>query len=320
VIDLGYLAQYRILPSAPWQRVVAAAYQPLERLTRTRLVFHDFQPPPRPVIYASNSSQKYDFLSFRSAMWARRVPVATITKAKNYHVAWMRPVMEHTGVVPLASKGYVILRDTTAVLGRRLTEDEYRALRDHLDDDRALPETPAFVALQSTRRDILGVAFDPSHTTLRKVWQQVYQSLLGEALRLSREALHAGHSLHIYPEGTVSSRLGRGRIGAMMFAQALGAEVLPVGIGGARGAFVGQTPLVRGGDIDFRFGTAYRPDLGALPDDFRAFDPVHERRDRAVLQAATDDLMARINTLLPPELQHRPDHGPDGTRGTRRFL
>jgi hypothetical protein len=96
---------------------VAATYQPLERLTGTRLALEGFTPPTTPVIYASNSSQKYDFLSFRSAMWARGVPIATITKAKNYHVAWMRPVMENTGVIPLASKGYVILRDVTDTVG-----------------------------------------------------------------------------------------------------------------------------------------------------------------------------------------------------------
>ena len=320
MIDLGYLARYRILPSAPWQRAVAAAYQPLERLTRTRLIFHDFQPPPRPVIYASNSSQKYDFLTFRSAMWARDLPVATITKAKNYHVAWMRPVMENTGVVPLASKGYVILRDATAALGRRPTEDEYRALRDHLDRDEPLPDAPPFLTLRTRPRDILGRPFDPATTSLRAAWQAVYSALLGEAVRLCREAVAAGHSIHIYPEGTVSSRLSAGRIGAMMFAQSLGLPIVPVGISGAREAFRGATPLLRGGTIDFRFGAAYRPDLSDLPADFRAFDPAHERRDRDVLQRATDDLMTRINGLLAPDYQRRDDHVPDGTRGTKRFL
>jgi 1-acyl-sn-glycerol-3-phosphate acyltransferase len=320
MIDLGYLARYRILPDRRWQRVVAATFMPIEAATRTRLVLHDFAAPVAPVLYASNSSQKYDFLTFRSAMWARDLPIATITKAKNYHVAWMRPVMEHTAVVPLASKGYVILRDATATLGRRPTEDEYRSLRDHLDRDEALPDTAAFLTLRTRPRDILGRPFDPATTYLRAAWQGVYGALLGEALRLCREAIAGGHSIHIYPEGTVSSRLGRGRIGAMMFAQALGIPVVPVGISGAREAFHGGTPLLRGGTIDFRFGPAYTPDLSALPADFRAFDPAHERRDRDVLQRATDDLMDRINGLLAPDYQRRDDHVPDGTRGTKRFL
>lgn len=320
MIDLAYLARYRILPDRRWQRAVAAVFRPMEAATGTRLVLHGFTPPASPVLYASNSSQKYDFLTFRSAMWARGLPVATITKAKNYHVAWMRPVMENTGVIPLASKGYVILRDATATLGRRPTEAEYRALRDHLDAGAPLPDGPDLAPLRARPRDILGVAFDPAGEPLRAAWQRAYRELLGGAVRLAREAAAAGHSVHIYPEGTVSSRLGPGRIGAVMFARALGLPLVPVGMSGAREAFRGQTPLLRGGAIDFRFGAPYRPDLADLPDDFRPFDPEHERLHRPALQRATDDLMGRIDALLAPDYQRREGFTPDGTRGTKRFL
>lgn len=320
MIDLPYLSRYRVLPSASWQRAVAAVYLPMEALTRTRMAFEGFSPPASPVLYASNSSQKYDFTAFRSAMWARSLPIATITKAKNYHIGWMRRLMEHIGVVPLASKGYVILRDASAVLQRRPTEAEYRALRDHLDGDTPLSDAPELRALGDMSRDILGVRFDPATQTLREAWRGVYRALLGESLRLCREAVAAGHSIHIYPEGTVSSRLGPGRIGAVQFAHALGLALVPVGINGARRAYVGQTPLLRGGEMVFRFGEAYHPDLRALPEDFCAFDPAHERRHRDTLQAATDALMGRIDALLSPELQRRADHVPDGTQGTKRFL
>ncbi len=320
MIDLGYLQRYKILPSAHWERTVATAYLPMERLSGTRLELHGFAPPATPVIYASNSTQKYDFLSFRSAMWARRVPLVMITKAKNYHVRWMRPVMEHTGVVPLASKGYVLLRDVSDTVGRRPTEDEYRALRAHLDLDAPLPDTPLAAALRSKRRDILGVAFDPSGSSLRDAWRATYRALLGESLRLAREAVAAGHSLHIYPEGTVSSRLGRGRIGAVTFARALGIPLAPAGISGSRDVYIGQTPMLRGGTLRLRFGEPWHPDLAELPDDFRPFDPEHEREHRAVLQSATDALMDRINALIDPACQRQEGHVPDGTRGTRRFL
>lgn len=320
MIDLGYLASYRILPSARWERAVAAMYLPLERLTGTRLSLEGFEPPASPVLFASNSTQKYDFLSFRSAMWARGVPLTMITKAKNYHVRWMRPVMENTGVVPLASRGYVLLRDVTDTVGRRPTEDEYRALRDHLDEGVPLADTPLTRALRERPRSILGVAYDPAALSLRSAWQQTYRALLGESLRLARAAVEAGSSLHIYPEGTVSSRLGRGRIGAVSFARGLGLPIVPAGISGAREVYVGQTPWLRGGTLRLRFGEAYRPELSALPDDFRPFDPDHERAHRATLQAATDDLMQRLNALIDPACQRAEGHVGDGTRGTKRFL
>lgn len=259
-------------------------------------------------------------MTFRSAMRRAGQRVVTVTKARNYHSPAMRPVLERTGVVPLASRGYVILVDASRVLGRRPTEDEYRAMRDHLDRDAPLPDDAAFDALRSRPRDVLGVRFEPSREALRATWRRVYRALLGEALRLSREAVAAGFSVQMYPEGTVSSRLGRGRIGAMTFAKALGVEVVPAGMSGCREVFRGATLGLRGGTVDLRFGEAYTPDLSGLADDFEPFDPDHEDRARPVLQRATDDLMGRLDALLAPAYQRREGHEPEGTRGTRRFL
>ena len=162
--------------------------------------------------------------------------------------------------------------------------------------------------------------FDPATRSLREVWRAVYRALLGEALRFAREAVAAGLSIQIYPEGTVASRLGQGRIGVMLFAHALGVPVVPAGMSGCREVFRGASAALRAGTVDVRFGAPHRPDLTALPEGFRAFDPDHEDQHRAALQGATDALMTRLDALLAPAYQHRDDHLHDGTVGTRRFL
>jgi 1-acyl-sn-glycerol-3-phosphate acyltransferase len=320
MLDLAYLRRYRVLPDARWESAVALAFLGMERLTGTRVTAHGFTPPPGPVLYATNSTQKYDFLTFRGVMRRARQPVVTVTKAKSYHSRALEPVLAQTGVIPLASRGYVILVDAERVAGRRLTDAEYRACRDHLDRDAPLPQGAPFDALQARARDVLGLPFDPSRSTLRQCWRAVYAALLGEALRFARESVAAGHSVHIYPEGTVASRLGQGRVGAMMFAHALGVPVVPAGMSGCREVFRGQSMALRGGAVEVRFGEAYHPDLSALPADFRPFHPDDEDAYRPTLQRATDALMARLDGLLAPAYQHRADHPHDGSVGTRRFV
>lgn len=320
MLELDYFARYRVLPQPRWEAAVTGAFQAAEALGGARVVLHGFTAPASPVLYAPNSTQKYDFMTFRSAMQRIRQRVVTVTKAKSYHSRAAEPVLARTGVIPLASRGYVILLDAARTLGRRPTDEEYRACRDHLDRGDALPATAFFDVLQSRPRSVSGLPFDPSRSTLRVCWRDAYRALLGEALRLARESIAAGWSVQIYPEGTVASRLGRGRIGTMLFAQALGVPIVPAGMSGCREAFRGQSIVPRRGTIDVRFGEAYRPDFSGLPSSFRAFDPDDEEAHRPALQRATDDLMERLDTLLAPAYQHRADHAHDGTVGTRRFL
>lgn len=320
MLDLDYLARYRVLPQPRWEGAVTVAYQAVEARAGVRAVLHGFVAPGGPVLYATNSTQKYDFMTFRSVMSRARQRVVTVTKARSYHSRAFEPVLARTGTIPLASRGYVILRDAARVAGRRPTEEEYRACRDHLDRGDALPETAFFEALSSRPRGVLGLPFDPSRTTLRACWRDAYRALLGEALRLAREAVAAGCSVQIYPEGTVASRLGRGRIGAVVLARALGVPVVPAGMSGCREVFRGQSIVPRRGTVELRFGDAFRPDLSELPAGFRAFDPDDEDAHRPALQRATDDLMARLDALLSPECRHLAGHAHDGTVGTRRFL
>ncbi len=55
-------------------------------------------------------------------------------------------MLAHCGVIPLAARGYVLLVGAERVAGRRLTEAEHRACRDHIDRGVPLPPGEPFDA------------------------------------------------------------------------------------------------------------------------------------------------------------------------------
>lgn len=319
MLDRAFFARYRVLPERRWEQSVIGAFRLVRRATSTRVDVLDFRRPAAPVIFASNSTQKYDFMPFRMIAEEQNLPVVTVTKAKNYHSP-MRVILERTGVVPIASKGYLLAIDFSQVHGRRPEEHEYRALRRFLDQGEELPDSAVFTALQERARSILGYDFDPSRSSYRATLREIYRGMMAETVRLSREAVAAGFHIHMYPEGTVSSRLGQGRNGVVQLARALALPIVPLAMSGCREVFAGQSVMLRGGAMELRFGEAFYPDFSALSADFCPFDPEHERLHGATLQAATDALMERLDVLLWPSLRRAEGFLPDGTSGVRRFL
>jgi len=319
MLDRSFFEGYRVCPSRPWERAVATAWTAMERVTRTRVRFENLEALPKtPALIATNSTQKYDFMPIRAELKRRGIPTVTVTKGKNYHQPVMAFLLERLGVVPLASRGYLILVDFRALFGRRPHDDEYRALRSHLDAGTELPAHLA--ALDRTARTLLGYAFDPAQERWRDLVHRVYACVMAETRRLASIAVRAGHHVQMYPEGTVSSRLGTGRIGAVQLAWALKLPIVPAGMSGCPDAFRGGAPLLKGGDVVVRFGAPYALPGELLPPGFAPFEPEHEARHRPALDAATQDLMRRIDGLLDEPFQSRAGFVSSGTQGTHRFL
>lgn len=276
-----------------------------------------------PVILAQNHTHRHDFLPLRHWLYTRHhLNVSSWIKLRAFNEnPYMRAFLEHTGNVPVGSLGYVLAGDFVHTIGRRPDEDEYRALREHMDDGALLPDTPVFRALLETPRSLMDLPFDPAQTTYREAVQRCTTLMLEASLRLARRAFAAGQHLHIYPEGLISGRLQRGHSGWVAMALALGVPVVPVGVSHTRESFRRTSPRPDArSHVTIRFGEAIHVPRDLVPEGFRPFHPEDMRAHAETFQALTDDLMDRLNDLLDPGYQRKAGYQHDGLEGVDRFL
>lgn len=113
-----------------------------------------------------------------------------------------------------------------------------------------------------------------------------------DAFRLAQRILDEGHVLFVFPEGTRSpdGALQEARDGVALLALRTGAQIVPIGIGGAHRVWPkGQRLPHPGGHVTVRVG---RP--------FRAADALPPGTDRKSAKGlATTLIMRRIAALLP---------------------
>ena len=244
--------------------------------------------PREPVLFAMNSTHPWDFLLLRRETRRRSVRVLSIAKAKYLHQALPRLVFRHGSVLPIGSRGYIIVRDAVTLLQRPIRGEEYAALRDAVDGG----EESVSELFQSSR-DLIGWGHDPAKLGYGSAVRATYEDMMRDAVQLAGRAIAQSRSLHIYPEGTVRERLGPGRNGAVQLALALSIPIVPVGLSNARAVF---QPGSRGNAI-LRFGQPI--DLTA-PSGFLPFNSAHERLHHDAFHRMTTDLMERISELLEP--------------------
>ncbi len=273
--------------------------------------------PAGPAIFAPNHTHKFDFFPVRCALLDLGVHLMTWIKARDYQHPVMRWMLGKGGNIPLVSRGFLIASDFVEVHGRKPTENEYRALRLHVDEGTAL-DAPMAARLAAPRR-IAGVEVDLARG-YRLAVRHAYRVLMEEALRLARLGRDAGRHQHIYPQGATSRQLTPGHPGVVQAALALGIPIIPLGVSGCREIFVGKGhPFTRGGRVTVRVGPPFEVSRTLVPEGFRPFHPDDEEAHRLVLQAETDRLMEVINGLCEPAYRWADDVHSDARRGVARF-
>lgn len=323
MLDLRRLKRMRIRP-VPWGQVVVAnlALSWDYRLPRrTQIVLEGLgHLPERAGFIAMNHTDRYNYWPFQYALYRQRDRfTATWVKGKYYENAGVAKFMDLTGNIPLPSRGYVITTEFRKQLGRPPKGEEYRALRDFVDRrpgaDLATggDAVTGFVATRGGPDEFL-TAFD-----------ELFDQMMDEVIRLNREALEAGLHVLVFPQGTRSIRLSRGHTGMMQLAQHLGAHITPVGCSGSDKVYPGGSPFAKGGHIVYRIGEVLPldgPDLGPhrVRAPFRPFSREATTRHGDAFQAATDVVMDHINGLVDPEYQWSEDQRSGGVQGMNRFV
>ena len=328
MLDLATLKRIKLSSRPIWQRVIAGALVVNYRW-RTKIEVEGLDNiPDEPVIYAMNHTDRYNYWPFQLMLYRRCDRfTATWVKGKYYENRGVGYFMQKTNNLPAVSRGYLITRDFVSTMGRRPDETEYRLLRDWVDGvargegPSEAPDVPE--ELLTTGRDMLGRAFEPAQESYPQAIQAVFHAMTGLFLDLHDEAFGLGLDLLVFPQGTRSKRLSRGRIGLAEIALHYKKTVVPVGCSGSDVVYPGGSPFAKAGRVVYRIGEPLSyEDMAAfhIGRPFIPFDPLAERAHAPVFQAYVDRVMARINDLVDPEYRfHEQDDG-DGVRGADRFL
>ncbi|MBX3276014.1 MAG: 1-acyl-sn-glycerol-3-phosphate acyltransferase [Sandaracinaceae bacterium] len=278
--------------------------------------------PEHPVVLAMNHTDNFNYwpLQYELHRLMRRY-TATWVKGKNYESPLVRRFMLVTNNIPVASRGYVVTRDFLNVMGRRPTADEYRALRDAVDeggltDARAIPRP-----VLEQERDMLGRRFWPHRESYAEAVDALMNLFHARFVEKNREAMRLGLDILVFPQGTRSVRLSRGHIGIAQLALHLDVPIVPVGCSGSDLVYPSRSALARPGRIVYRIGEPMR-DWGALrpTEPFAPFTRAAESAHRARFQAVVDRVMDAIDGLVDEPYRYSEDRVSDGTEGTRRFV
>jgi len=287
--------------------------------------------PNEPVIYAMNHTDRFNYFPFMYKMWKLEQRYITVwVKGKYYESPLVGTFMELTSNLPTVSRGYIITKDFTLTMGRRPTQAEYDTLRTLVNNEAAPDGDPSTVDLSAlpselleTQRDILGLDFDPRERSYATAINRVFTAMMAEFVRLNERSFELGLDLLVFPQGTRSIRLPRGRIGMMEVALRYKKTIVPIGCNGCDHVYTGSLPIGKSGSIVYRVGDPIPYDElwdFHIGEDYAPFSAEAEHKHRDKFQGAVDLVMDRINDLLDPEYQFSDDLQSTGVRGTSRFI
>ena len=331
MLDLDRLDRIKLHRRPGFQRAVATAILgPNYRFPPgVEIVFegtHNI--PDEPVVFAMNHTDRFNYWPFQYKHWRQHDRfTATWVKGKYYEERGVGFLMEHANNIPTVSRGYLITKDFISTLGRRPTDAEYKAVRGW---GNALvrggaAETPALIPrpLLTGSRSVLGRWYYPRRESYAQALDRLFRMMMSRFVQLNERAAALGLDLLVFPQGTRSVRLTRGRPGLSQIVMHLGRAVVPVGCSGSDKLYPGSVPFAKPGRVVYRFGAPIRRENAAAwvdGDSFEPFSAEAERDHTSEFQAYIDDVMARIEELVDPEYRFASGDGSDAVVGSNRFV
>lgn len=331
-----------MLDLARLDRIELSAKPIVQRLVGTLVLAPNYDLPPRvriefegvnnvpdePVIFAMNHTDRFNYWPLQYALWRRRGRyTATWVKGKYYETPVVGFFMEMTNNIPTVSRGYLITKDFIKCLGRRPSNAEYTAVRAWVNavsrGESVPPPAEAPREILERPRDILGVRFYPQRESYAAAIDGLFRRMMRRFVELNEEAAELGLDLLIFPEGTRSVRLSKGRPGLAQIAMHLERTVVPVGCNGTDLIYPGSSPFARSGRAVYRFGAPVRPEDSVAWVDrgtFAPFTAEAEREHQKAFQAYVDDIIERIDPLLDERYQFGVTPDSESVVGSDRFV
>ncbi len=287
--------------------------------------------PEEPVILAMNHTDKYNYFPFQLWLWRACDRFTAVWVKGKYYENWFTAAfLEKTNQLPTISRGYIISKDFVAATGRQPTADEYEAARDWVDAsaagraEQARPATGVLPeALLAGPRNVLGHPFDPDKQDWASYVDSTFRIMMQRFVALNEQAARVGLDIMIFPQGTRSRRLLRGRIGLSQIALHLKLPIVPIGCNGSDVLYPGASPWAKKGRAVYRIGEpiAYE-DIARfhIDEPFAPFSPDAETKHAERFQGLADFVTDRIEALLDEPYRRAQEAGQDALQGVDRFL
>jgi len=278
-----------------------------------------------PFIFAVNHTDRYNYFPAMYPLYMKGRVVSFWAKGKYYENPILGGILSHLGTLPTVSRGYIIAKDFKQLRGRTPGGEEYRILREVVESSgdaknaSGVPEE-----IYKRRRNILGYEFDPDMESYGEAVNNLFVKMMKIFVELHSQSFKKGRDLFIFPEGTRSKTLLKGRPGigqiALYFKDY---PILPIGCSGSDKLYPGSSPFAKKGRVLLRCGdliTGKDLEQFAIGEDFTPFTPEAEAKWGANFQGVADVVMERINELIEPEYRFGADRESGVVEGANRFI
>jgi 1-acyl-sn-glycerol-3-phosphate acyltransferase len=252
MVDLEYLSKIKIDKIPHFQKLIAYLFlTPNYRLfAKVNITFEGIENIPKneSVIFAMNHTDRFNYWPFQYKLWAmKKYPFTTVwVKGKYYRNSVLGKLLDWCNLIPVPSMGYLIEEFFANKFGRRITKDEYRAIKDVIDGK--------YDNVHSNNQNgkELAAELGDNFTEFIKTY---HQSIMEKVAELSKTALlEKKLNLIIFPEGTRSTKLGEGRTGLAQLALNTGTTIIPVGCNNSDLIYPGSSPIAKSGEVIYRLG------------------------------------------------------------------
>ncbi|MBN2225532.1 MAG: 1-acyl-sn-glycerol-3-phosphate acyltransferase [Deltaproteobacteria bacterium] len=276
--------------------------------SRVKIIIENYEniPKDETVIFALNHTDRYNYWPFQYKMWRQskgKLPYTTTwVKGEYYGNILMRKFFDWTNNIPVPSRGYLIREDFRSILNEKISQMEYRILRDYASGQTTLKKIGEEMTdnirkvINYPRKVLSGIEVPYSDYI-----DSYYRQLMARVAEINFRALFDKNlNVIIFPEGTRSLTLGTGKTGIAHLALKSGKKVVPVGCNGSDRVYRGNLPWAKSGTIVYRVGTPIDPReiIGDIDRSFIPFSNEAEVELKDEFREFTQFVMERINELL----------------------
>ncbi len=299
MVDLEYLKNINLVSDPRTQKIVGTLFlKPnYEIFRKVDIRFENIDRIPRDenVIFAMNHTDRFNYWPFQYKLWRMKYPFTTVwVKGKYYRNSLLAKGLDLCNLIPVPSMGYLIEEFYKKRFGKRIDREEYRKIRDVIDEK--------YEDLETYRQNLAEITQLMGESFVDFI-RDLYERIMEKVADLSIYALfEKGLSVIIFPEGTRGSQLGEGRTGIAQVALHTGKTIVPVGCNNSDAVYPGSSPVAQSGWITYRIGEpltlADQLKEFRISEKFKLLSRESQQKYREKFEGATAVIMKAINAQL----------------------